>query len=85
MEAHTAAHYSQMQAEGTPLRHCHMMSEQQWAYNDWLAETAGPDVQKVSLVLTIHADEYDVLFDQYSAGGGWRSATGADSRIVRKG
>jgi pentose-5-phosphate-3-epimerase len=47
MEAHTAAHYAQMQAEATPLRHCHMMSEQQWAYNDWLAETAGPDVLKV--------------------------------------
>jgi hypothetical protein len=28
------------------------MAEQQWAYNDWLAETAGADVQKVRLMLT---------------------------------
>jgi hypothetical protein len=47
MQAHTAAHYAQMQAQGTPLRYCHMMSEQQWNYNDWLAEAAGPDVTKV--------------------------------------
>lgn len=47
MQAHRAAHYAQMQAEGVPLRHCHMMGEQQWAYNDWLAEAAGADVAKV--------------------------------------
>ncbi|WIA31017.1 hypothetical protein OEZ86_001056 [Tetradesmus obliquus] len=47
MQAHRAAHYAQMQAEGVPLRHCHMMGEQQWAYNDWLAEAAGADVAKL--------------------------------------
>jgi hypothetical protein len=67
MEAHTAAHYAQMQAEGTPLRHCHMMSEQQWAYNDWLAETAGADVQKVRVLdqqLLRHRKTH-VRFEQY--------------------
>ncbi|KAF6256908.1 hypothetical protein COO60DRAFT_1702105 [Scenedesmus sp. NREL 46B-D3] len=47
MEADTAAHYAQLQAEGAPLRYCHMMSEQQWAFNDWLADAAGPDVAKL--------------------------------------
>lgn len=43
MQSDVSAFYQQLEASGQPLRYAHMMNEQQWAYNDWLAEIAGVD------------------------------------------
>lgn len=48
MQSEVDAFYKQLLHEGLALRYAHMLSDDQWEYNDWLAEAAGPDVQPLS-------------------------------------
>ncbi|KAK9838566.1 hypothetical protein WJX81_007654 [Elliptochloris bilobata] len=45
MEAVAAEHSAQLAARRVPARKAHLLGDAQWAYNDWLAAAAGPDVE----------------------------------------
>ncbi|EIE25007.1 FAD/NAD(P)-binding domain-containing protein [Coccomyxa subellipsoidea C-169] len=44
MLADISAFYADLDKEGVPKRHTHMLGDKQWEYNDWLAAACGPDV-----------------------------------------
>eukprot|EP00878_Enallax_costatus_P022744 GHUV01024148.1.p1 GENE.GHUV01024148.1~~GHUV01024148.1.p1 ORF type:complete len:193 (+),score=51.36 GHUV01024148.1:1312-1890(+) len=45
MQSGIDAYYKRLQHDGIDLRYAHMMGDDQWRYNDWLAQAAGPDVK----------------------------------------
>ncbi|KAF8068234.1 flavin-containing monooxygenase [Scenedesmus sp. PABB004] len=45
--AAAAAEAAERRAAGVPLRWTHMMGEDQWEYDAWLADAAGPDVPRL--------------------------------------
>ncbi|KAI8476836.1 MAG: FAD/NAD(P)-binding domain-containing protein [Monoraphidium minutum] len=47
MAADAEAFYARLAAEGVPQRWTHMMGDQQWAYNEWLADVAGPGAPRL--------------------------------------
>ena len=43
MERHTAEYHRQREEAGIPVRYSHRLGEDQWDYNDWLAQQIGSD------------------------------------------